>query len=190
MSNAHAQAQVELNNIRGSMEYKRLRSNGSNPDRLAALNDRILQLQKIVNVPTGAVAKATPNASPKASLKASPKARAAVVKGTPKASPKTAAKPARVVTNVTIKKQNSPPSPPSPPPSSPVSMDLTESAFLERESIDNINTTLVESDQTSTDVDDVEDLDDIESGLPVGRDRQRTLEALEAELEDLEDDLE
>lgn len=183
MSNARAQAQVELNNIRGSMEYKRLRSNGSNPDRLAVLNARISQLQKIVNVPTSTVAPKA-RAAVKAAPKASPKARAAVPKAVPK--------PVRVVTKVTIKKEElpSPPPPLSPSPPSPISVELTESGFLERESIDNINSTLVESDQASTDVDDVEDLDDIESGLPVGRDRQRTLETLEAELEDLEDDLE
>lgn len=183
MSNAQAQAQIELNNIRGSMEYKRLRSNGSNPDRLAVLNARIVQLQKIVNVPT-----VTTKSSPVSTT--TPKARA-IAKTSPKASPKTIAKPTRVVTKVTIKKQDLPPPPPPPsPPSSPVSLDLTESGFLERESIDNINTALLDSDQASTDVDDVEDLDDIESGLPVGRDRQRTLETLEAELDDLEDDLE
>jgi len=255
MSNAQQRAQNEINHIRGTMEYRRLRANKSNPGRLQYLEQQIAELQKIAD--SGAVAprsagqaspspqtsqpaakKAAPKSVPTRALTRMEKRRAAkkaassasssssedsagslkvTPKVTPKATPKKVApkatpkavpkkeepkkvapkavpkkeEPKKVAPKATPKKEEPKKVAPKAEPKKE-EPKLTESAFLEQESMDNIVHDDLEDDfgEGSEDVDDVEELKDIEGDLPEGRDRPRSLQALEAELDDLEDDLE
>lgn len=192
MSNAQArEAQRQINQIRQSSEYKRLSNQKGYSRRLEVLNDRITNLQKAANhiVPAQKVKLSQPKISPAAqrALEQRQAQRAAAVKAAEqrratartialaKRTPKKAGTPKKAAPKKAVPKASVP----------------REEEFLQ--SRDELETVIdeLEHDEASTDVDDVEDLDDIEEDLPAGRDTTRSLLELENDLDDLEleDDL-